>query len=161
MGVNRDEEGVLGTVYRTTNLTVGVDDLAAADALNASSILDSNLFPLGTSSTNNATLDVFNTTTRISTDVSFRCYNQFEAYAGVKNECCPISGSTSSTAHTRIQPTTLISYVRLQSHLLILTATLPKSTSSVMLETLQTLLAMWLVSASLIAMVWMQSLANL
>lgn len=89
MGVNRDEEGVLGTVYPTTNLTTGIDDLAAANPLNASSILDSNLFPLGTSSTDNATLDVFNTTTRISTDLSFRCFNQFEAYAGVKDGVLP------------------------------------------------------------------------
>ncbi|KAH0432915.1 alpha/beta-hydrolase, partial [Aureobasidium melanogenum] len=89
MGVNRDEEGVLGTVYPTTNLTTGIDDLAAANHLDASSILDSNLFPLGTSNTDNATLDVFNTTTRISTDLSFRCFNQFEAYAGVKDGVLP------------------------------------------------------------------------
>ncbi|CAD0087901.1 unnamed protein product, partial [Aureobasidium vineae] len=89
MGVNRDEEGVLGTVYPTTDLTTGIDDIAAANHLNASSILDSGLFPLGTSRTNNATLDVFNTTTRISTDLSFRCVNQFEAYAGVKDGVLP------------------------------------------------------------------------
>ncbi|THY59427.1 alpha/beta-hydrolase [Aureobasidium pullulans] len=89
MGVNRDEEGVLGTVYPTTNLTTGIDDIAAANHLNASDIPASDLFPLGTSDNNNATLNVFNTTTRISTDVSFRCSNQFEAYAGVKDGVLP------------------------------------------------------------------------
>ena len=89
MGVNRDEEGVLGTVYPTTNLTTGIDDIAAANHLSANDILASDLFPLGTSDNNNATLNVFNTTTRISTDVSFRCSNQFEAYAGVKDGVLP------------------------------------------------------------------------
>jgi len=89
LGVNRDEEGVLGTIYPTTNLTTGIKDIAAADHLNASTILSSGLFPLGTSASNNATLDVFNTTTRISTDASFRCVNQFSAYAGVANGVLP------------------------------------------------------------------------
>lgn len=91
LGVNRDEEGVLGTIYPTNNLSMGIEDLAAADHLNAIAIIDSHLFPLGTSITNNnnATLDVFNTTTRISTDASFRCVNQFSAYAGVKNSVLP------------------------------------------------------------------------
>ena len=89
LGVNRDEEGVLGTVYPTTNLTTGIKDIAAADHLNAAAILNSHLFPLGTSTTNNLTLDVFNTTTRISTDASFRCVNQFSAYAGVANGVLP------------------------------------------------------------------------
>ncbi|KAI5244086.1 alpha/beta-hydrolase [Aureobasidium subglaciale] len=89
MGVNRDEEGVLGTVYPTNNLTTGIDDIAHASHLNASAIFESNLFPLGTSRTANATLNVFNTTTRISTDASFRCVNQFEAYAGAKDGVLP------------------------------------------------------------------------
>jgi carboxylesterase type B len=89
MGVNRDEEGVLGTVFPTTNLTTGIIDISLANHLNATKLLSSHLFPLGSSNTNNATLDVFNTTTRISTDVSFRCFNQFEAYAAVKNGVLP------------------------------------------------------------------------
>ncbi|KAH0291787.1 alpha/beta-hydrolase, partial [Aureobasidium sp. EXF-3399] len=89
LGVNRDEEGVLGTIYPTTDLTTGIEDLAAANHFDATSILSSGLFPLGTSATNNATLDVFNTTTRISTDASFRCVNQFSAYAGVANGVLP------------------------------------------------------------------------
>lgn len=89
MGVNRDEGGVLGTVFPTTNLTTGILDLAASEGANASAILSSGLFPLGTSQSNNATLDVFNTTTRIYTDESFRCFNQFEAYAGVQDGVLP------------------------------------------------------------------------
>jgi hypothetical protein len=89
LGVNRDEEGVLGTIFPTTNLNTGIEDIAAANHINATTIISSGLFPLGTSVTNNATLDVFNTTTRISTDLSFRCVNQFSAYAGVKEGVLP------------------------------------------------------------------------
>jgi hypothetical protein len=89
LGVNRDEEGVLGTIFPTTNLNIGIEDIAAANHVNANTIISSGLFPLGTSVTNNATLDVFDTTTRISTDLSFRCVNQFSAYAGVKEGVLP------------------------------------------------------------------------
>ena len=39
--------------------------------------------------TNNLTLDVFNTTTRLLTDASFHCSNEFTAYAGVKTGVLP------------------------------------------------------------------------
>lgn len=90
MGVNRDEGGVLGTLYDTTNLTVGIEDVSRDNGLNASAILASNAFPLGDGpSPGNLTLDVFNTTTRIYTDNSFHCANQFTAYAGVKSGVLP------------------------------------------------------------------------
>lgn len=100
MGVNRDEGGVLGPLFDTTNLTTGIVDLAAADGLNATAILDSGAFPLGGGhgcdgqncsfdTALNQTLRVFNTTTRIYTDNSFHCANEFTAYAGVKMGALP------------------------------------------------------------------------
>lgn len=90
MGVNRDEGGVLGTLYNTTDLITGIDDLSASEGLNATEIISSNAFPLGNGpNLTNLTLDVFNTTTRIYTDNSFTCANQFTAYAGVKSGILP------------------------------------------------------------------------
>lgn len=90
IGVNRDEGGVLGQFYNTANLTTGIIDVSASNGLNAAAILASDAFPLGTGpNPTNLTLDVFNTTTRIYTDNSFRCANQFTAYAGVESGILP------------------------------------------------------------------------
>ncbi|RFU25155.1 hypothetical protein B7463_g11175, partial [Scytalidium lignicola] len=90
MGVNRDEGGVLGTLYDTTDLTTGIKDVSASQGLNATAILASNTFPLGNGPIpSNLILDIFNTTTRIYTDNSFHCANQFTAYAGVKSNILP------------------------------------------------------------------------
>jgi len=89
MGVNRDEGGVLSTNYQTPNLTQGIINLSRSTGLNASTIIASNKFPLGTFPINSTTLDVFNTTVRIYTDNSFTCTNEFVAYAGVKNKVLP------------------------------------------------------------------------
>jgi len=89
-GVNRDEGGVLGPFFQTTKLDVGITNLSQADGLDANAIISSNLFPLGNGPMpSNITLDIFNTTTRIYTDNSFRCANQFNAYAGVKSGIFP------------------------------------------------------------------------
>lgn len=48
MGVNRDEGGVLGTLYNTANLTTGIIDVSASSGLNATAILASDALPLGT-----------------------------------------------------------------------------------------------------------------
>ncbi|KAF2100335.1 cholinesterase [Rhizodiscina lignyota] len=82
LGVNRDEGGVLAPFFHTTNLTTGIDDMAASLKLSANAIISSGAFPLGMGS--NMTLRVFNTTTRIYTDNSFHCSSQYTAYAGVK-----------------------------------------------------------------------------
>ena len=89
LGVNRDEAGVLGPLFPTTNLTYAITELGAAIGVNATAILESGDFPLGTGPGTNATLHVFNTTTRIDTDSGFTCSNQFTAYAGVKTGALP------------------------------------------------------------------------
>ncbi|KAH8816012.1 Alpha/Beta hydrolase protein [Xylogone sp. PMI_703] len=90
MGVNRDEGGVLSTLYQTDDLTTGIEDVSASQGLNSTAILASKAFSLGNGpNPSNLTLDVFNTTTRIYTDNSFRCANQFTAYAGVKSGVLP------------------------------------------------------------------------
>jgi carboxylesterase type B len=87
MGVNRDEEGVLAQLYNTIDLDTGIEDISRASGLNASTIIASNAFPLGSNA--NQTIAVFNTTTRIATDASFHCSNQFVAYAGVSTGALP------------------------------------------------------------------------
>jgi len=89
MGVNRDEEGVLAPVQRTTDLNTGITGAVGNTTL-SNAIIASNLFPLGSGPfPSNQTLNIFNTTTRILTDDSFRCSNQFTAYAGVANGVLP------------------------------------------------------------------------
>ncbi|KAI9657176.1 MAG: hypothetical protein M1821_003343 [Bathelium mastoideum] len=90
IGVNRDEGGVLAPFFPTTNLTTGIRDIAATESLNASAILASGAFPLGNGPVpSNASLDVFNTTTRIYTDASFRCSSQGSVYQGVRSGRLP------------------------------------------------------------------------
>ncbi|KAK5133863.1 hypothetical protein LTR08_007194 [Meristemomyces frigidus] len=100
LGVNRDEEGVLAPLFNTTNVTTGITDIATAEQLDATAIITSGAFPLGGGNgcngqecsfdtATNQTLRVFNTTTRIATDASFHCSNQFTAYAGVKTGALP------------------------------------------------------------------------
>jgi len=89
MGVNRDEEGVLASIQRTTDLKTGITG-AVGNATQSAAIISSGLFPLGNGPfPANQTLNVFNTTTRILTDASFRCSNQFTAYASVANGVLP------------------------------------------------------------------------
>jgi carboxylesterase type B len=90
IGVNRDEGGVLANFYHTDNLDTGIEDLAGDEGLNAQAIISSGDFPLGDGPIpSNQTLDVFNTTTRIYTDNSFRCTSQAIAYGGVKSGILP------------------------------------------------------------------------
>ena len=90
IGVNRDEGGVLGPYIETTKLNTGIKELAQSEGLNAKAIISSGDFPLGDGPVpSNMTLDVFNTTTRIYTDNSFRCTSQAIAYGGVKSGRIP------------------------------------------------------------------------
>ncbi|KAK6442396.1 hypothetical protein LTR95_001378 [Oleoguttula sp. CCFEE 5521] len=100
LGVNRDEEGVQGTVYPTTDLTTGIKDVAPSVGIPAQTLISSGAFPLGGgngcdgqpcsfNTATNETLRVFNTTTRILTDASFHCSNQYTAYAGVRTGALP------------------------------------------------------------------------
>jgi carboxylesterase type B len=91
IGVNRDENGVLNNLVDTTNLTTAILDVAKDlkfDNSVTAGLLNRDLFPLGGGS-RNLTLRVFNTTTRIYTDNSFHCSDQFTAWAGVKTGALP------------------------------------------------------------------------
>jgi carboxylesterase type B len=90
IGVNRDEGGVLAPFFNTTDLDTGIRGIAASQSLNATAIIDSHLFPLGNGPVpSNQSLDVFNTTTRIDTDTTFRCSSQNTVYAGVRSGRLP------------------------------------------------------------------------
>lgn len=90
IGVNRDEGGVLAPFFNTTDLDTGIRDIASTEGLNATTIVSSGAFPLGQGPTlSNQSLNVFNTTTRIYTDASFRCSSQGTFYAGVRSGQLP------------------------------------------------------------------------
>lgn len=74
------------------------DNQTAADALDANylanasfaeTIVQSGLFPQLASG--NTTLDVFNVTARVSTDICFRCLIEATVIAAVKNKAFPVT----------------------------------------------------------------------
>lgn len=76
-------DGASSLIYPKGNFTSEVDFLATAldvDKCKAQSIVDSKLFPYY--NTGNLTLDSFNVTQRVITDVGFRCVDEAIAYAG-------------------------------------------------------------------------------
>lgn len=90
IGVNRDEGGVLAPFFQTDILTEGIQDIAKSQGLNADAIVQSGAFPLGHGPVpSNETLNMFNTTTRIYTDNSFRCSSEYIAYGGAKSGKLP------------------------------------------------------------------------
>lgn len=91
IGVNRDEGGVLAPFFETDDLETGIQDIAKSLIyVNAEAILSSGAFPLGNGPVPaNQTLDVFNTTTRIYTDFTFRCVSQAIAFDGAVSGSFP------------------------------------------------------------------------
>ena len=90
--VNRDEGGVLAPLFDTTNLTMGLLDLAGSQGLPTSVVQDLlPYFPLGNGPTLNDTAvnKVFNTTTRVYTDISFHCSNEYTAVAAASTGIWP------------------------------------------------------------------------
>ena len=88
--MNRDEGGVLAPFFPTSNLDSGIIDIAFTEGLNATAIISSDAFPLGKGPIfSKKSLDVFNTTTRIYTDASFRCSSQGTVSAGVRSGQLP------------------------------------------------------------------------
>ncbi|KAK4143353.1 Carboxylesterase family-domain-containing protein [Dichotomopilus funicola] len=72
------------------NFTSEADFIAAAlgvDAASARAILDSQLFPLY--STGNLSLDAFNVSQRVMTDVGFRCIDEAIVYGGARSGVFP------------------------------------------------------------------------
>ena len=79
-GLMRDDGSAIISYINTTNLTKSITEVG----FDASKIVGSPLFPTPVSS--NATLDVFNVTSRVATASIFRCIDQASAYAGVWNK---------------------------------------------------------------------------
>ena len=84
-GILRDDGGSFATYPPSpvSNLSAGLQIGLAINASAAQSIIDSGLFPLYDSG--NFTLDAFNVTTRVSTDLQFRCVDQATVYTGVQS----------------------------------------------------------------------------
>jgi carboxylesterase type B len=78
-----------------TTLSAGLQYGLAINASAAQSIIDSGLFPFYDSG--NFTLDAFNVTSRVSTDLQFRCIDQATVYTGVQ------SGAFKSSYYYQIQ----------------------------------------------------------
>ncbi|KAK0818597.1 hypothetical protein LTR75_002510 [Friedmanniomyces endolithicus] len=84
MGTMRDEGGSLDTVVQTTNLSLSL----AKNLLPVAPVVDNpSVFPLPGSG--NVTLDIYNVTTRVSTDASFYCLDVATAYAVAKTHTLP------------------------------------------------------------------------
>ncbi|KAK6544821.1 hypothetical protein TWF694_001504 [Orbilia ellipsospora] len=81
-GTSQDEGGSLNTYPKTpvSTLSEGLQASLGLDATNAQKVIDSGLFPIY--NTGNITLDSFNVSTRIMTDLEFRCEAQATLYAG-------------------------------------------------------------------------------
>ena len=77
-------------MYPQGNFTSEADFIAAAlgiDQAKAHAIIDSRLFPLY--STGNLSLDAFNVSQRVMTDVGFRCIDEAIVYAGPRSGAFP------------------------------------------------------------------------
>lgn len=84
-GILRDDGGSFATYPPSpvSNLSAALQIGLAINASAAQSVIDSGLFPLY--NTGNFTLDAFNVTTRVSTDLQFRCVDQATIYTGVQS----------------------------------------------------------------------------
>ena len=89
LGHVRDETGAFGRFPNTTNLTTALSagTYFGGPPLNITTIQTSGLFPLGNSS--NATLNTFYASTRVGTDLSFRCGNQAMAVTAKRHNAFP------------------------------------------------------------------------
>ncbi|KAF3922263.1 Acetylcholinesterase [Dactylellina cionopaga] len=81
-GVSQDEGSSLITYPRTpvNSFSEGLQASLGIDATNAAKVIASGLFPLY--DTGNITLDSFNVSARIATDLQFRCMSQATLFAG-------------------------------------------------------------------------------
>ena len=79
MGVMRDDGAPFVGYPTTTNITQAL----IAESFDANGIVESGAFPIPKG--DNATLNIFNVTSRVSTDAQFRCLDQATAYAGAQH----------------------------------------------------------------------------
>ncbi|CAG8099817.1 unnamed protein product [Penicillium olsonii] len=83
IGTMRDDgAAMIGYPLEKETLRSFLNDTGLPDSISAS-----RLFPIP--STSNATLDIFNTSSRIATDGMFRCIDAATAHAGLKNRIFP------------------------------------------------------------------------
>lgn len=83
---NCANDGASFSTYPRTPVTselAGIQAALGIPAANAQSIIDSGLFPFF--DTGNITLDSFNVSQRVATDMQFRCVDQATMYAGAKS----------------------------------------------------------------------------
>lgn len=90
-GVNRNEEGILIPLIPTTNLTQSILNQNYSASENEAIFTNLDDFPLGTGPTFNNTPvnQVFNTTVRIATDISFHCSDEYTAIAAASTGIWP------------------------------------------------------------------------
>lgn len=83
MGIMRDDGAPFSKLMATTDVTEALDMLS----FNSSQIVDSKKFPIP--NTGNRIMDVFNVTSRVTTDAEFRCLGQSTAASAVRNAVFP------------------------------------------------------------------------
>ena len=87
---NMANDGASFSTYPQTPVTseaAGIEATLGISAAYAQDIINSGLFPFV--STGNMTLDSFNVSQRIATDIQFRCVDQATVYAGVSSQAFP------------------------------------------------------------------------
>lgn len=82
-GFTHDDGSAFIGYPQTTDLKKEIDN----QMFNGTLIVESELFPLPSGP--NATLNVYNVTSRVATDGEFRCVGQATAYAATKNKVFP------------------------------------------------------------------------
>ncbi|KAF9734810.1 Para-nitrobenzyl esterase 4 [Paraphaeosphaeria minitans] len=83
-GVMHDDGGPFTSFSKSLNASQTLTD----QGYDANDILGSGLFPVPQSG--NTTLDIFNLTARVATDVSFRCPTQSTIFSAIKNKVFPV-----------------------------------------------------------------------
>jgi carboxylesterase type B len=91
-GNARDDGASFCTFNRSSDdLATGLAENLPITVQGAEAIIASNLFPLPNPSSGNLSLDIFNVTSRISTDIQFRCVDQATVWGGVDHQAFPVA----------------------------------------------------------------------
>ncbi|USW57824.1 Putative carboxylesterase, type B, carboxylesterase type B, active, alpha/Beta hydrolase [Septoria linicola] len=89
-GVNANDGASIASSYPKTPVTTlseGIQQSLSISIDQAQRVIDSGLFPLY--NTGNLTLDAFNVSQRIATDITFRCIDEATVYAGAHSGAFP------------------------------------------------------------------------
>lgn len=91
-GNARDDGASFCTFNRSSDdLATGLAENLPITVEGAEAIIASNLFPLPNPSSGSLALDIFNVTSRISTDIQFRCIDQATVWGGVDRGAFPVA----------------------------------------------------------------------